>query len=201
MNKDTRFTMLTAIVASAGLLFGAAQLAAADNNPEVKDIGATLVRYNGPNVDAVLSYRFANANLGSDWMMLDLAVTGNTADAVEVSRNNVELVTPNGEVVNLPTQREFEQSWGGIQAANARANVASEPVDMWIGRRRTRLGFLTPPGNGIAYLSSWVNDRIVSVGRLYFELPTGVQQGHYELRIKLPESTVTIPFTLGMQSS
>ncbi|HPC82335.1 MAG TPA: hypothetical protein P5234_03035 [Thermoanaerobaculaceae bacterium] len=164
---------------------------------EVEQVGATAVKYRGPDLELALSYRFANLNMGMDWLLVDVAVTGSRRLAVELKREKISLRTPDGETVPLPSQEELTESFSSIRAANQRANVAAEPLRYWGGRQLCTLNFLVEPGTNIVMRSIWVNDERWCVGRLYFPLARGVQPGRYELRIDLPESRVRVPFVLG----
>ncbi|MFH1177118.1 MAG: hypothetical protein V1750_06900 [Acidobacteriota bacterium] len=190
----------TGMLLAGGLMAAAAiscSSATPTGTPGVSRLGKTVLQYQGAEVDATLSYRFADTELGADWLLLDAALTGNSRVAVEVKRENISLRTPAGEEVPLPAQDEFGQAYRALAATVQRANVAAEPLDYWAGREPCSLGFLTAPGEGLALLSVWVNDQRVCQGRLFFPLPQGVEAGRYELRIKLPESEVRIPFRLG----
>lgn len=173
------------------------EAAAPVTQAEVEQVGATAVKYRGPDLELALSYRFANINLGMDWLLVDAAVTGSRRLSVEIKREKISLRTPDGEIVPLPLQEELADSFSSIRAANQRANVAAEPLRYWGGRRECTLNFLVEPGSNIVMRSIWVNDERWCVGRLYFPLMKGVQPGRYELRIDLPESKVRVPFVLG----
>lgn len=165
--------------------------------PGVHRLGRTVLRYVGPEVETVLSYRAANLRQGAEWLLLDVAVTGTGRASVELKRERIAIRIPSGEVVPLVTQEEFGQAYPQLAAALARADVASEPLDYFMGRRSKGLTFIVAPGSGIAFNSVWVNDREVASGRLCFFISGGVQPGPYELRIDLRESKVRIPFRLG----
>jgi hypothetical protein len=152
------------------LTLTACSTAAPTGTPGVERLGNTILRYTGPEVDAILSYRFASVNLGED---------------------------PTGDVIPLATQREFGEAYPQLASALARAAIAGEPLDYYPSRTPKGLDFLVAPGTGLALQSVWVNDLDVAIGRLYFFLPSGVQPGHYELRIDLQEAKVRIPFQLG----
>lgn len=165
--------------------------------PGVDQIGATVLRYQGPDLEVMLSYRFATSQEGSDWLFLDVALTGTARASVEIKRDKIALRIPSGETVPLPLQQEFGAAYSKLVGAIARADVAAEPLDYYPNRVPKALDFLVPPGSSIAFESVWVNDLDVATGRLYFEMPAGVQPGPYELRIDLPETKVRIPFRLG----
>ncbi|MFI5143607.1 MAG: hypothetical protein ACHQQS_02620 [Thermoanaerobaculales bacterium] len=183
--------------AAATLLLLACATATPTETPGVDRLGATVLRYRGPEIEAVLSYRLATLGVGDDWLFLDVAISGSGRDSVEVKRDKIAVQAPAGEVVPLATQQEFGEAYPQLAAAIQRASVAAEPLDYWSGRRIADLAFLTVPGEGLALPSAWVNDQVVYQGRLYFFLPGGVQPGRYELRIDLPESKVRILFRLG----
>lgn len=164
--------------------------------PGVERLGSAVLRYSGPEVAVVIGYRFATMSIGDDWLMLDTAITGTRGRSVEVSRDKVSLQLPSGDTVPLASQEEFAKDYGRLQNTIARANIASEPLDYWVGRAPCLLNFFAAPGQGIAMLSNWVDDRRVCTGRLYFFIPQGIQPGHYTLGIDLEESTVRIPFEL-----
>jgi hypothetical protein len=196
----TKKALSRGVVTGAGALLvavSACTTATPTATPGVEQVGGTVLRYKGPEIDAVLSYRFANLNLGTDWLFLDVAISANGRTSVEVKRSKIALRTPSGEVVPLATQQEFNEAYAQLASALARAEVAAEPLDYFPSRRQMGLDFLVAPGAGLALESVWVNDQQVAVGRLAFFLPGEVQQGPYELRIDLPESKVRIPFRLG----
>ncbi len=168
--------------------------------PGVERVGRTVLRYAGPEVEVILSYRVAGARPGEEWLFLDVAITGAGHTAVEVQRGRIAVRVPGGDAIPLATQKEFGEAYPRLAAALARADVASEPIDYFAGRAPKSLDFLVAPGFGIAFDSVWVNDREVATGRLCFFVPGGVQDGPYELRIDLQESKVRIPFRLGERS-
>ena len=186
-----------ALGALALLTVTACSTATPTGTPGVERLGSTILRYSGPEVDAILSYRFADLHPGEDWLFLDLSLTGNTRTAVEVKREKIAIRTPSGDIVPLATQKEFGEAYPGLASALARADIASEPLDYYPSRRPQGLDFLVVPGTGLSLQSVWVNDLDVAIGRLYFEIPGVAQAGRYELRIDLPESKIRIPFELG----
>ncbi len=165
--------------------------------PGVSRVGATTLRYTGSDVEAVVSYRFADSTLGDDWLLLDVALTGSRPDSVEVKRDGIFLRTPSGGDIPLATQNEFSAAYGSLAPVLARADVAAEPLDYWSGRRAMRIEFFSNPGETLVFPSFWVNDRMVYTGRLFFHLPEGIQAGRYELHVRFPESELRMPFRLG----
>ena len=117
---------------------------------------------------------------------------------VQVSRENVGLITPGGYTVDLPTRTEFRQVSGSLRMALERTNAWQPPSSRFVGSiAPCGEWFFSPPG-------SQNHREIVSpsgfqycTGPLIFQLPGGVQPGRHVLTIHLEESTVKIPFVLG----
>jgi len=183
------------VVASLATL--ACSTAVPTETPGVTRVGATALRYAGPEIEAVVSYRFAEGSVGDEWMLLDVAFTGAGHDTVEVKRDNVSLRAPSGEEIALAAQEEFAAAYGTLAPVLARADVAAEPLDYWSSRVERPIEFFTVPGAGLVFPSFWVDDRRVYLGRLFFQVPGGIQTGRWELRIKLPETQLAVPFRLG----
>src|SRR4030042_6856166 len=64
--------------------------------PGVERIGGTILHYRGPELDVVLSYRFANSNPGEDWLFLDVGITAETRDSGEGKRGRSAVRPPPG---------------------------------------------------------------------------------------------------------
>jgi hypothetical protein len=190
-------TIAITVLAAALALTAACSSTVPTDTPGVERAGANVLLYKGPEIEAALGYRFAASNLGSDWLMLDLAATA-TRETVEVKRERISLRTPLGETVPLATQQEFGVAYGSLRADIERANVAADPLDYFPrGRVPCALAFFTVPGEGLAFPAVWLDDRRVCLGRLYFAVPGGVQEGTYTLVIDLLESQLRMPFRLG----
>lgn len=187
----------TAAVLAVALAFGTVSAVTAQPHESLKRLGRTVVRYSGPEVEVVLSYRFAAANPGEPWMLLMLAVTGQTAKAIETRRENIFLITPEGVRVPLANQAQFAEAAGGLRGMLARASINQEPLDYWAGRTPQPLQLFAMPGEGLVFDAVIVNDRLVAIGPVFFHFPTGVPPGIYRLGIDVGESQVRIPFELG----
>lgn len=194
MNARTRPAMVSVAVSIA--LLAACSSATPSGTPGVDRMGQTVLRYQGPEVQAAISYRFASQNLGEEWLIVDLAVTGATGESVKIERSRVFVKPPDGQAVYLPSQEEFTAAYGSLRSTAVRAAVAADPLDYFTPREACELGFLAEPGTALVFPETWVNDRRVCSGRLFFRIPGGVQAGTYTLGIDLTESKVRIPFKL-----
>ncbi|MDD5564368.1 MAG: hypothetical protein PHQ91_11700 [Thermoanaerobaculaceae bacterium] len=183
------------VVAAFGTLVGTAAVAHAGPAVQLTQVGATAIVYKGPQIQVVVSDRFARYNPEGKWLLLDTAMTA-TSNPVEIPRSAIAVRTPDGSVVPLATQAEFEMHYPELASTLMRARVAREPLDYLIPQRPRFLRLFAPRGIGIVWDSAWLDQFHNSYGRLYFNLPNGVQKGRYELLIRLPKDEVVIPFTV-----
>jgi len=165
--------------------------------PGVDRVGRYLLRHTGPEVSVVFSYKFATKNLGESWLILDMAVSGEQRTTTEIHRDGVFVMTPKGDKIPLPTQREFGQAYSELQSMIRRASVASEPLDYFgADRARCLVEFFAIPGTRTTNDVTFVNNRRACSGRLYFPVPGGVEAGGWIFGIDLEESRIRIPFIL-----
>ncbi len=193
--KTKRVAIAAVAAVAAVTLVGCASMTSAPE-PGVQKLGATSVRYNGPEAEIAVSYRFANTNLGEPWVVLETGITGRTGQTVEIKRDKVFLITPDGTRVPLMSQKEFAESYNEMRAFLQRAAIASEPLDYWVGRVSRPLGFFAVPGVELAFDTASVNNLQVLYGPIYFYLPNGLQKGTYQLGIDLTESKIRIPLEI-----
>lgn len=178
-----------------GIAATACSSAVPTGTPGVERLGETVLRYAGPEVEAVVSYRFAAQSPGEDWLFLDVAITA-VREPVEIDRTRISLRTPAGDEVALATQEEFRAAHGELAPMIARAEVVGEPLGYFSGRVEKRLELFALPFEPLVFDSFWVNNREVYVGRLYFAVPGGVQTGRWELHMRFAESELRVPFRL-----
>ena len=70
----------------------------------------------GPELDAVVSYRFANSNPGEDWLFLDVALTADTRTSVEVKREKISSASRAARSCRSPPRRSSGQAYGQLAA-------------------------------------------------------------------------------------
>lgn len=166
--------------------------------PGVTQIGDTMMRSVGVDLEAILGYKFASSSLGDEWLVVDLALTSWKGESIEVKQEAISVVTPDGRRIPLPTQKEFIAAYPETQSLLRRAAIASQPLEATRGGRRPcELDFLRLPGTGTTRTAIWINDRQLCVGMLAFPVTGGIQPGRWRLDIELEESDLQIPFDLG----
>jgi len=167
--------------------------------PVIDQPGQHIVRYRDQVVEVIVESGFADENIGSDWLVLNVAFSGMTGGATSIDRTLVSVRTPGGETVPLPSYREFNRAFDQLASTERRASLTSQPLDFTRGGRRAcALAFMPKPGSGVAARSTLhVTKNELCTGLLYFRIPGAVQPGPWELVIEFEESRAEVPFTLG----
>jgi len=161
-------------------------------------VSSSVVKYEGAEMGMYVSSRYADANLGDEWMILLVSMTGEANDSVRVERENISLRGPDGRRYPLPSQPAFREAFGQLQLQLRAAETASPPPGRFSGYRKPcGRWFFAEPGAGIGRDYLDLTPQWVCSGPLVFLIPGGVQPGPWTLAIDLEESHVRAPFTLG----
>lgn len=169
--------------------------------PVIDEPGRHIVRYRDTAIEVLVESTFAAANLGEDWLVLNVGLSGMTGAATPVDRRRVSVRTPDGTTVPLPSYREFNAAFDQLVSVERRAALASQPLDFTRGGRRScAIDFMPRPGSGrSARTVLHVTKNQLCVGLLYFPIPGGVQPGRWRLVIDFEETRAVVPFTLGQE--
>jgi hypothetical protein len=167
------------------------------DDPGVDRLGQYTLITKGPEAEVALGYRYAQSNLGADWLLLEVAATSPSGQTATFERDRISVRTPAGATIPLATQAEFGADYSKLRPSLNKADIARDPMDYWPPRKQTiPLRFFAAPGTGVVFDEITVNDFRAVQGRLMFKVPGGVQPGRYVLSMELEESEVRIPFTL-----
>lgn len=168
------------------------------DTPGVERMGDYVLRQFGPQLWTVLGYRFASTQVGEEWMVLDVGLSSPNGQSARVTRDAVFLRSPSGDRIPLATQTEFNEAYGSLRPVIAKSNVNSDPLDYFPPSRiECSIQFFVTPGGGVAFDEVTVSDIRGCFGKLFFEVPGGIQPGRWTLGIDLPESEIRIPFEIG----
>jgi len=189
-------TLVAAVLALTVSLTGCSSATPTDT-PGVERLGAHILKQFGPELWTVLGYKFASSQLGDEWMILEVGLSSPNGQNAKVEREEVFLLAPSGNRVPLATQEEFNKAWGELRPVIAKANVDRDPLDYFPPSRiECAIQFFVSPGQGVSFDEVTVNDRRGCFGRLYFQVPGGIQSGRWVFGIDLEESEIRIPFEL-----
>jgi hypothetical protein len=150
----------------------------------------------------VVGYRIANESVDKNWMLLDVGMTVMKGqEAQKITRDDIKLVTPNHEVISLPTQEEYEKAHGSVLPLVQRAARAGDSINYFPAAADDpcSLEFFSEPGGPrvrLAYDEVELSYNRACVGRVYFEVPDGIQYGLYNFDVRFENSIVKVPIDI-----
>jgi hypothetical protein len=193
MLRTRRTIALFACVALAG------SLSAAPAGPPLKRLGKTVVQHKDDRVKAVLSWRFANQTFDKEpWFLVELAFAAE-GGGVDLNREDVSLLTPDGERLPLPGQKRLAEGLKDVRWFLQRSSVARDPLTGYFPRPdlERRLPFFGIPGEQIVQDEVGGGHSTLIRGDLFFEAPSGSwKPGRYTLVLRNKKMDVELPFTL-----
>ncbi len=152
-------------------------------------------------MQVVVGYRHAQAHLDQKWILLDIGLTVWSGKPVEVFREDVWLVMPDGKRLPMPSQRRMAEGIPDLRRMLNEAKVQRDPLNGYFpgAVREERLGFFAVPGEEIVFDKVAVNSRTLASGDVYFESPNATwEPGIYTLVIENRDVHVRLPLTLGI---
>ena len=167
------------------------------NAPEVFTLAGQYVRmaYNNEGY-AVIGYRMVQESVGDPWALISAGVTlrGNTKDYT-LPRSAFSLQTPDGKTIPLASQQEYMQA--DLRRLNMIAQNFNDNIDYFPAgaNRPCAIKFFTNlNGPGLAWDTVDLSTDRDCLGRLYFNVPGGIQVGQYFLNVKFAGSSLQVPF-------
>lgn len=173
-----------------------------DGGPNVTRLGKTVMRWRDETIQVVVGYKHAQGHLDRKWILLDTYLTARSNKPIEIWREDVSLVTPDGTRLNLPTQRRMAEGIPDLRRMLGEAKVQRDPLGGYFpgAVREERLGFFAIPGEDIVFDKVTFNSQTLAWGDIYFESPKATwEPGIYTLVIKNRDVAVRLPLTLGVE--
>lgn len=192
------------MVLTAFFLFGVARLHADLEAPNVKKMGRTVSRYKDDVLQVVVGYKHAHYHLDSRWILLETCISATGGQPVEIYREDVALLGPDGTRMPMPSQKKMAQGIPDLSRMLNQARVVRDPLDGYFpGRiREERLGFFCVPGEGIVFNQVTVDHETLAWGHLFFESPKGrFEPGIYTLVMENKAVHVRLPLALGIEGT
>lgn len=202
MSPIPRRSALAWVVLAALFLFGVARLHADFESPHVKKMGRTVSRYKDDVLQVVVGYKHAHTHLDSRWILLETCISATGGQPVEIYREDVALLGPDGTRMPMPSQKKMAQGIPDLSRMLLQARVIRDPLGGYFpGRiREERLGFFTVPGEGIVFDQVTVDHDTLAWGHLFFESPKGrFEPGIYTLVMENKLAHVRLPLALGIE--
>ncbi len=167
--------------------------------PQIMTLEGAFVRaaYNNEGY-VILGYRIANMSVGEDWILLDMGTTllGDTKDYT-LMRDALSLDTPDGKHIPLPSNKDYLQV--DLRALEMRTRVVRDSINYFPpgATQACRIGFFSDvESRTMAYDQVELSSRRGCVGRLYFNIPGGIQYGQHWLNVQFKDSLVRVPFRI-----
>lgn len=192
------------MVLTAFFLFGVARLHADLEAPNVKKMGRTVSRYKDDVLQVVVGYKHAHYHLDSRWILLETCISATGGQPVEIYREDVALLGPDGTRMPMPSQKKMAQGIPDLSRMLNQARVVRDPLGGYFpGRiREERLGFFCVPGEGIVFNQVTVDHETLAWGHLFFESPKGrFEPGIYTLVMENKAVHVRLPLALGIEGT
>ena len=167
--------------------------------PEVMTLEGTYVRaaYNNEGY-AILGYRLANESLKQEWMLLEFGATvRDGVPAYRLKRDALSLETPDGKTIPLASVVEYRKA--NLAALQNRERVQRDSINYFppAAYQACRIGFFSELDNrAMAWDEVELSSTRACVGRLFFQVPGGIQHGQYWLNVKFAKSVVRVPFRI-----
>lgn len=197
--RSARVRLATAALA----LFGVAALRANDlESRYVKKLGRTVARYRDDVLQVVVGYKHAQLHLDSRWILLETCLSATSGQPVEIFREDVALLAPDGTRIPMPSQKKMAQGIRDLRRMLNESRVMRDPLDgYFLGRgREERLGFFAVPGEAIVFDRVTVDHDTLAWGNLFFEAPgERFEPGIYTLVVENKLAHVRLPLALGIE--
>jgi hypothetical protein len=167
--------------------------------PEIMTLEGNFVRaaYNNEGY-VILGYRAANQSVGEDWMLLEVGMTVRDGTKnYELKRDAISLTTPDGKSLPMPSNSDYMKV--DLRALEQRASVIRDSINYFppSATRGCRIGFFSSvESRTMAFDQVELSNTRGCVGRLYFNVPGGIQHGQHWLDVKFKDSLVRAPFRI-----
>ena len=166
--------------------------------PEIFTLEGEFVRiaYNNEGF-ATIGYRMAQEEVGKDWVLLAVGITlRKPTKDFTMKRASLSLTTPDGKRLPLPTQQQYQGA--NLRALNMRAQVMNDSINYFPpdASQPCAIKFFANLDSAfpLAYDQTELSWQRVCLGRLYFNVPGGIQLGQHFLNIKFANSELQVPF-------
>jgi hypothetical protein len=189
-------------LAALSFVAAAGTLAADLESANVKKLGRTVVRFRDDRLQVVVGYKHAQFHLDSPWILLETCLSASGNQPVEIFREDVSLILPDGTQVPMPSQKKMAKGLPDLRRMLNQARVIRDPLGGYFpGRtREERLGFFAVPGEQIVFDRVTVNHDTLAWGDLFFESPKGrFEPGIYTLVLENKFAHVRLPLALGIE--
>jgi hypothetical protein len=167
--------------------------------PQIMTMEGQYVRaaYNNEGY-AILGYRLANNSLNEEWMLLEFGVTlREGVPEYNLKRDAISLDLPDGKKIPLASIQAHRSA--NLMSLRNREKVIRDSINYFppSATRPCRVGYfsdLDKPTTPFDEVNLSYNR--ACVGRLFFQVPGGIQYGQHWLNIQFAKSLIRVPFRI-----
>jgi len=166
---------------------------------EIMTLEANFVRvaYNNEGY-VIIGYQLVNRSVGEKWMLLEVGMTlRDHVPDYTLTRDALSLETPDGKTIPLPTVAQHRE--GDTRALEMREKVQRDSINYFppSASQACRIGFFSDlESPAMPYDQVELSDTRACLGRLYFNVPSGITYGQHWLNVKFQKSLVRVPFRI-----
>jgi hypothetical protein len=167
--------------------------------PQIMTMEGRYVRaaYNNEGY-VILGYRLANMSVGEKWMLLEVGMTVREGvKDYKLTRDKVSLETPDGKKIPMASIEAFRA--GDTRALENREKVQRDSINYFppSAYHACRIGFFSQlEQRAMSWDEVELSQERACLGRVYFEIPTGITYGQHWLDIQFKDSLVRVPFRI-----
>ena len=167
-----------------------------DFYPHTQERGRAAIEYEDEEIHVVAAYYYSQRHHDSPWLLIEAAVSAERA--MDIQRDEIRLVMPDGREVPLASQRRFRQDLWRVRPLLQNASVTRHGIGGYFkGRRETQMRFFALPFQGTVRDSVVVDQWRIGWGDLFFVSPTGLwEAGTYSLVVQHEELQASLPIRL-----
>ena len=167
--------------------------------PELFTLEGQFVRIAYNNEGYVsLGYRVANQSVGGEWMLLEMGATVRTSGEYTLKREHLSIETPDGKTIQLASNQDYRAA--NLRALEKRASVVRDSINYFPpgARQACPIRFFAELGGGpsLAYDQVTLSKQRACLGRVFFNIPGGIQYGQHWLNVQYENSLVRAPFRI-----
>jgi hypothetical protein len=166
---------------------------------EIMTLEGTWVRvaYNNEGY-AILGYQLANRSIGEPWMLLEFGTTVREGvPNYTLKREALSLDTPDGKTIPMATEEEYRKA--DVRALLNREKVQRDSINYFppSASQACRIGFFAElDSRAMMYDQVELSSTRGCVGRIFFNVPGGIQYGQHWLNVKFEKSVIRVPFRI-----
>ena len=167
-----------------------------DFYPNTRERGRAVIEYEDEEIHVVAAYNYSQRHHDSPWLLIEAAVSAERV--MDIQRDDIHLVMPDGRELPLASQGRFTQEMWRIRRLIQNASTTRHGLGGYFrGREDSQMRFFALPFQGTVRASVVVDQWRIGWGDLFFVSPTGLwDAGTYGLVVRHADLQAALPIRL-----